>query len=175
MCFSQILGKVKPINFLFITVVSQDYNINVLPQNYVIKGNDAILKCEIPSFVADLIEVVSWVDNSAKDYAAKINNIMGKLSVTTLTLPLFLTPPKLLCSFTIYNSLYKTIDSGFVLTVVFQEFNINVPRETYAITGNDAIIKCEVPSFVADLVSVTGWTDSSDLANVQREILSGNN
>ena len=69
-------------NFLFITVVSQDYNINVLPQNYVIKGNDAILKCEIPSFVADLIEVVSWVDSSAKDYAAKINNLMGKVSLT---------------------------------------------------------------------------------------------
>ena len=82
MCFSQILEKAKPINFLFITVVSQDYNINVLPQNYVIKGNDAILKCEIPSFVADLIEVVSWVDDSAKDYAAKINNVMGKISVT---------------------------------------------------------------------------------------------
>ena len=82
MCFSHILEKVKPINFLFITVVSQDYNINVLPQNYVIKGNDAILKCEIPSFVADLIEVVSWVDDSAKDYAAKINNVMGKISVT---------------------------------------------------------------------------------------------
>ena len=81
----------------------------------------------------------------------------------------------MLSLFTIYNSLDKTIDSGFVLTVVFQEFNINVPRETYAITGNDAIIKCEVPSFVTDLVSVTGWTDSSDLANVQREILSGNN
>ena len=160
---------------LFCTVVFQDYNVNVLPQTYVIKGNDAILKCEIPSFVADLIEVVSWVDNSAKDYAAKINNIMGKLSVTTLTLPLLLTPPKLRSSFTIYNSLYKTIDSGFVLTVVFQEFNINVPRETYAITGNDAIIKCEVPSFVTDLVSVTGWTGSSDLANIQREILSGNN
>ena len=105
MCFSQILEKAKPINFLFITVVSQDYNINVLPQNYVIKGNDAILKCEIPSFVADLIEVVSWVDNSSKDYAAKIDNLMGKLSVTLkTTLPLLLTPPKLLYSFTI--SLY---------------------------------------------------------------------
>ena len=58
---------------------------------------------------------------------------------------------------------------------MFQEFNINVPRETYAITGNDAIIKCEVPSFVTDLVSVIGWTDGSEVENIQGEILSGNN
>lgn len=29
---------------------------------YVIVGNTALIKCEIPSFVSDLVEVVSWED-----------------------------------------------------------------------------------------------------------------
>ena len=29
---------------------------------YVIVGNDALMNCEIPSFVSDLVEVVSWED-----------------------------------------------------------------------------------------------------------------
>lgn len=27
---------------------------------YIIRGNAAVLKCEIPSFVADFVSVVSW-------------------------------------------------------------------------------------------------------------------
>ena len=30
---------------------------------YVIIGNSALIKCEIPSFVSDFVNVVSWVDN----------------------------------------------------------------------------------------------------------------
>ncbi|XP_050305198.1 cell adhesion molecule Dscam2 isoform X21 [Anthonomus grandis grandis] len=40
-------------------VVSQFYDIDVNKQ-YVIRGNAAILKCEIPSFVADFVQVISW-------------------------------------------------------------------------------------------------------------------
>lgn len=29
---------------------------------YVIKGNSAVLKCSIPSFVADFVRVESWID-----------------------------------------------------------------------------------------------------------------
>ena len=32
--------------------------------------------------------------------------------------------------------------------------------QEYVITGNDAIIKCQYPSFVSDLLTVTGWQDS---------------
>ena len=32
--------------------------------------------------------------------------------------------------------------------------------QEYVITGNDAIVKCQYPSFVSDLLSVTGWQDS---------------
>lgn len=40
-------------------VVSQFYDTDV-NKAYVIRGNAAILKCEIPSFVADFVNVVSW-------------------------------------------------------------------------------------------------------------------
>lgn len=29
---------------------------------YVIRGNTAVLKCSIPSFVADFVRVESWID-----------------------------------------------------------------------------------------------------------------
>ena len=32
--------------------------------------------------------------------------------------------------------------------------------EEYMIVGNDAILQCNVPSFVADFVTVHGWVDS---------------
>ncbi len=30
----------------------------------------------------------------------------------------------------------------------------------YVILGNDALVRCTIPSFVADFVSVVGWVDS---------------
>ena len=44
-----------------LAVVSQDYQTHSY-QVYVILGNAAILKCEIPSFVADFVHVSGWVD-----------------------------------------------------------------------------------------------------------------
>lgn len=35
---------------------------------YVIRGNSAIMKCEIPSFVADFVFVDSWEDSEGKTY-----------------------------------------------------------------------------------------------------------
>ncbi len=43
--------------------------------------------------------------------------------------------------------------------VVSQSYDTNVNQQ-YVINGNDVIFKCDVPSFVADFVSVSGWVDS---------------
>lgn len=40
-------------------MVSQLYDTDV-NKAYIIRGNAAVLKCEIPSFVADFVSVVSW-------------------------------------------------------------------------------------------------------------------
>lgn len=42
-------------------VVNQYYGADILME-YVIKGNAAVLKCSIPSFVADFVKVESWID-----------------------------------------------------------------------------------------------------------------
>lgn len=36
---------------------------------YVIKGNTAIFKCIVPSFVADYVSVVSWEDTVGNEYS----------------------------------------------------------------------------------------------------------
>jgi len=35
---------------------------------YVIRGNTAILKCTIPSFVADFVVVSSWISSDDQEY-----------------------------------------------------------------------------------------------------------
>lgn len=41
--------------------VTQFY-ITEAENEYVIKGNSAIMKCKIPSFVADFVEVETWIN-----------------------------------------------------------------------------------------------------------------
>lgn len=50
-----------------ISVVQQFYQSEV-NNEYVIRGNAAILKCSIPSFVADFVSVVSWNDDVGNSY-----------------------------------------------------------------------------------------------------------
>lgn len=47
------------LNLWLIAVVAQYYEADV-NKEHVIRGNAAIIKCLIPSFVADFVEVVSW-------------------------------------------------------------------------------------------------------------------
>ena len=46
---------------------------------YVIKGNAALFKCEIPSFVADFVTIDSWNDNVGNQYFSDLTNDYGKL------------------------------------------------------------------------------------------------
>ncbi|XP_055624204.1 cell adhesion molecule Dscam2 isoform X46 [Toxorhynchites rutilus septentrionalis] len=73
----------------FGSVISRDVNVRAVVQQYyeadvnkehVILGNPAILKCLIPSFVADFVEVVSWTDGeNTYIYSAEYND--GKYMV----------------------------------------------------------------------------------------------
>lgn len=46
----------------------QQYYDSEVNNAYVIRGNSAILKCSIPSFVADFVAVVSWNDDAGNVY-----------------------------------------------------------------------------------------------------------
>lgn len=48
---------------LFPAVVSQHY-ITEAENEYVIRGNSAVMKCKIPSFVADFVSIDAWLSDS---------------------------------------------------------------------------------------------------------------
>uniref|UniRef100_A0A182QBV3 Down syndrome cell adhesion molecule n=1 Tax=Anopheles farauti TaxID=69004 RepID=A0A182QBV3_9DIPT len=97
-------------------VINQHYQPEILTE-YVIRGNSAILKCSIPSFVADFVRVESWIDEDGIELVQTESYVV--------------------------NQFYQT------------------DGETdYAIRGNSAILKCKVPSFIADFVFVEAWMDN---------------
>lgn len=53
-----------PLSF---AVVTQYYEAEVVSE-YVIRGNAAILKCTIPSFVAEFVSVESWVGSDGSTF-----------------------------------------------------------------------------------------------------------
>ncbi|XP_060838268.1 cell adhesion molecule Dscam2 isoform X37 [Rhopalosiphum padi] len=61
-------------------VVNQIYASEVITE-YVIRGNTAILKCTIPSFVADFVVVNSWISSDGQEYHNLNDNYDGKYLV----------------------------------------------------------------------------------------------
>ena len=59
--------------------MAQDYESDA-DKEYVIKGNSAIMKCEIPSFVADFVSVQSWIDSEGKSYFPDNNYCNSKIN-----------------------------------------------------------------------------------------------
>ena len=56
---------------------------------------------------------------------------------------------------------------------------VNQPYETrvadeFVMEGNDAIVKCSLPSFAADFLEVTSWT-SGDKIYSRKSVFHGNN
>lgn len=64
--------------FFFFQVVNQYYEAEVVSE-YVIRGNAAILKCTIPSFVADFVFVDAWISTDGQQYT--MINDYGKITV----------------------------------------------------------------------------------------------
>ena len=48
------------------SAVIQTYETDVIKE-FVIRGNDAVIKCSIPSFVTDFVTVLSWTIESSKN------------------------------------------------------------------------------------------------------------
>jgi hypothetical protein len=51
---------------LIISVVNQFYDAEITKE-YVMRGNAAILKCLIPSFVADFVHVTAWINDEGEE------------------------------------------------------------------------------------------------------------
>ena len=46
------------------------------------RGNSAIIKCLIPSFVADFVQVVAWIDDDGKEFSGTGDFIEGRKKLT---------------------------------------------------------------------------------------------
>lgn len=55
------------------TVVNQFYEAEILTE-YVIRGNTAVLKCSIPSFVADFVQVEAWIAEDGETHVPSSQN-----------------------------------------------------------------------------------------------------
>lgn len=52
-----------------LAVVNHYYEAEVVSE-YVIKGNTAVLKCNIPSFVSDFVRVEAWVASDGTEFTS---------------------------------------------------------------------------------------------------------
>jgi hypothetical protein len=58
--------------------VAQSYEAEA-DNEYVIRGNSVVMKCEVPSFVADFVYVVNWLDSDGGVYLPNNNYDNGNL------------------------------------------------------------------------------------------------
>lgn len=73
----------KSLSLLY-SVVIQPYEAEA-DNEYIIRGNSAIMKCEIPSFVADFVYVDSWEDSDENTYLYNNMSHSGSLIVAVQT------------------------------------------------------------------------------------------
>ena len=60
---------IQPEILFSLATLNLSLRLHIEPHNeYVVVGNDVLLKCNIPSFVADFVEVVTWVDSESNTY-----------------------------------------------------------------------------------------------------------
>jgi len=73
-------------NILEITlVVIQSYE-SEADNEYVIRGNSVVMKCEIPSYVADFVFVDLWLDSEGRNYYPDNAEETGTLSIYRVVL-----------------------------------------------------------------------------------------
>ena len=48
-------------------MASGDYRVTVFEEQIIV-GNSVLLKCTIPSFVADFVQITGWIDSEGKEY-----------------------------------------------------------------------------------------------------------
>lgn len=72
-------------------MVTQYYDTDV-NKEYVIRGNPAVLKCQIPSFVADFVEVISWHTDQDETFDATEKKF-GQIRDCRLAINIVVGPP----------------------------------------------------------------------------------
>ena len=125
-------------------------------QEYVIVGNDVIVKCQYPSFVSDFLSVQAWQDSEGNTFTAETNLKSGNLPQLSLVRILWCSMKKFRRSLLLVLVLFSFL---IIISVAHQNYRVVVHEES-VILGNDVHFKCNIQSYVADFVQVVSWTDS---------------
>ncbi|KAI4500666.1 hypothetical protein M0802_004258 [Mischocyttarus mexicanus] len=136
-------------------VVSQFF-VTEAENEYVIRANSAIMKCKIPSFVSEFVQVDQWIADDGTVYTAGEEYVVGQYFEV-----------QVYDQFAIRGNaaIFKCQVPSFVadhvdVVVVGQRYAVNVMDE-HVLRGNAAIIKCHIPSFVAEFVEVDSWIEDN--------------
>ncbi|KAL7294787.1 hypothetical protein TKK_0011721 [Trichogramma kaykai] len=156
-------------------VVTQAYHPEIMTE-YVIRGNSAILKCSIPSYVAEFVTVEAWISEDGETYLPRLrtnDSVVAQSYVTEAENEYVIRANSAImkCKIPSFVSEFIQVDQwvasdGSIYTpgreyAVSQYFEVQV-YDVFAIRGNAAIFKCQVPSFVGDYVVVAEWISSND-------------
>lgn len=77
---------------LLFAVVSQAYSVHLVEEN-VLRGNAAIIKCLIPSFVTEYVSVSSWIMSEGEvETEIKLNDTVNKEGILYLFRRIFFNP-----------------------------------------------------------------------------------
>lgn len=68
--------------------MAQSYEVEA-DNEYVIRGNSAIMKCEVPSFVSDFVTVENWQDSKGNTYLPGADSGNRSFSNFHIQFPLF--------------------------------------------------------------------------------------
>lgn len=139
-------------------MVSQDYRTEA-ENEFVIRGNSGVLKCKIPSFVADFVSIVSWVSDDGSEITRPTHSY-GKQAVRSSRIEPIPMKPRLWQDVIPENVTLLSNLKQCLLPVVSQQYETEAENE-YVIRGNSIAMKCKIPSFVSDFISVISWVDSN--------------
>uniref|UniRef100_A0A8W7P936 Ig-like domain-containing protein n=1 Tax=Anopheles coluzzii TaxID=1518534 RepID=A0A8W7P936_ANOCL len=124
-------------------VINQHYGADILME-YVIRGNSAILKCSIPSFVSDFVRVEAWIDEENNELVHSENYVVNQYYVTEAENEYIIRGN---------SAILKCKIPSFIADFHYQ---IRVNDE-FVLNGNAAILKCLVPSFLQDFITIESW------------------
>ncbi|KAJ9598740.1 hypothetical protein L9F63_026727, partial [Diploptera punctata] len=148
--------------------VNQYYEAEVVSE-YVIRGNTAVLKCNIPSFVADFVKVEAWVGSEGTVYLPSSNYVVNQFYEAEIMTEYVIrgNTAVLKCSIPSFVADFVQVEAwiandGEVLVpstqnYVVAQYYVTEAENEYVIRGNSAVMKCKIPSFVADFVAVEAW------------------
>ncbi|CAG2162952.1 unnamed protein product, partial [Oppiella nova] len=125
-------------------------------------GNTAVMRCHIPAFVRDYLTITAWIEEPTGRVVQPTGTIVGNQSSRYLMLQsgeLYIRNVDSTFNHRTYKCRARNRLTGETFTsVVRQNFVIEVYDE-FPVMGNTAVMRCHIPAFVRDYLTITAWIE----------------